>query len=136
MRTCNTGCVSATPIVEATLAHAEKALREHGALFAYLHGSRARGEARPDSDIDVAAYFDRRDVQSWDLLLPESVDLLVLDTAPLELAGRVALEGRLLFEVDTDMRIRWEATTRKIFLDERPRIERAHREFLEGLRRG
>ena len=128
--------MSTTPFVDVALAHTATVLREHGALFAYLHGSRARGTARAESDIDVAAYFGRRDVHSWDLLLPSEIDLLVLDSAPLELAGRVALEGAVLFEVDEDARIRWEATTRKIFLDERPRIERSHREFLESLRRG
>lgn len=128
--------MNATPFVDAELARAEELLREHGALFAYLHGSRAEESARPDSDVDVAAFFGRGGVQSWDVLLPGSVDLLVLDEAPLELAGRVSLQGRLLFEVDPDARVHWEATTRKVFLDERPRIERAHREFLDGLRRG
>lgn len=121
--------------VDATLARAEQTLRESGALFAYLHGSRAHGEARTGSDIDVAAYFGGRDPQSWDVLLPDAVDLLVLDAAPLELAGRVALEGVLLFDEDPDTRVHWEATTRKVYLDERPRMQRAHREFLESLRR-
>jgi hypothetical protein len=34
------------------------------------------------------------------------VDLLVLDDAPLELAGRVAVGGRLLFEDDQVARVR------------------------------
>src|SRR5699024_4491062 len=112
--------------VDAALARAEEALRENGALFAYLHGSRAQGEARRDSDVDVAAYFGDRDLRSWDVLVPAGVDLLVLDTAPLELAGRVALSGVLLFEVDSDMRVHWEATIRRIYLDERPRMQRSH----------
>lgn len=32
-----------------------EALRRAGARFAYLHGSRASGSHRPDSDLDVAA---------------------------------------------------------------------------------
>lgn len=128
--------MTATPSIDGALARTEKTLRDHGALFAYVHGSHARGTANADSDIDVAAFFGRRGEHSWEMLLPGAVDLLVLDDAPLELAGRVALEGTVLFETDVDERIRWEATTRKIFLDERPRTERSHREFLEGLRRG
>jgi predicted nucleotidyltransferase len=31
-------------------------------------------------------------------------------------------------------RVRWVADTRKIWLDERPRFERSHREFLEAAR--
>jgi hypothetical protein len=60
----------------------------------------------------------------------------VLDTAPLELAGVVALHGRLLFEDDPAERVRWQAMTRKIYLDELPRIMRSHREFAQSRRRG
>ena len=34
--------------------------REHGVVFAGLFGSRARGEASPDSDVDVLVRFDER----------------------------------------------------------------------------
>jgi uncharacterized protein len=117
-------------------AEAIEALRHHGAVFAYLHGSRATNTPRPNSDIDIAAYFGGRRPQACEVLLPSGVDLLVLDDAPLELAGRVALHGQLLFETDRQARVVWEATTRKIYLDELPRITRAHREFAEAVRRG
>lgn len=68
--------------------------------------------------------------------LPEPVDVLVLDTAPLELAGRVALHGRLLFDDDPPARVHWEATTRKVYLDEAPRRDRARAEFAQARRRG
>ena len=114
---------------EAVTAEAVAVLRRAGARFAYLHGSRASSQHRPDSDIDIAAYFGGQPPQSFDVLLPPGVDLLVLDDAPLELAGRVAARGRLLFEDDQVTRVRWEAMTRKIYFDELPRIARAHREF-------
>jgi uncharacterized protein len=117
-------------------AEAIAALRRRGAVFAYLHGSRANKTARPTSDIDIAAYFGGQQPQAFDVLLPSGVDLLVLDDAPLELAGRVALHGTLLFETDHRARVAWEATTRKIYLDELPRITRAHQEFAEAVRRG
>lgn len=60
----------------------------------------------------------------------------MLDHAPLELAGRVAHRGRLLFSDDEVARVRWEATTRKIYFDELPRFTRAHQEFSEAVRRG
>jgi len=63
------------------------------------------------------------------VLLPPGVDLLILDDAPLELAGRVAVGGRLLFEEDKVARVRWEAVSWKIYVDELPRITRSHREF-------
>lgn len=102
-----------------------------GARLVYLHGSRAAGTARPGSDIDLAAWFGTRDAPyAHDLHLPDNVDLLVLDRAPLELTGRVALHGRPLHASQTNERIHWEAMTRKIYADELPRITRSHREFL------
>ena len=120
----------------AVLEEAIRLLSEAGARFAYLHGSRARGATQADSDIDVAAWFGESAPQSYEMLLPAGVDLLVLDRAPLELAGRVAQHGRLLLSHDEVARVRWESTTRKIYFDELPRITRAHREFSETIRRG
>ena len=115
--------------LEAVIAEAIAVLRQEGARFAYLHGSRATGQNRAQSDVDIAAYFGGRPPNSFDVLLPPGVDLLILDDAPLELAGRVAVGGRLLFEDDQVDRVHWEALTRKIYFDERPRIARSHREF-------
>jgi len=115
--------------LEVVTAEAITALRQAGARFAYLHGSRATGQSRASSDVDIAAYFGGRPPNSFDVLLPPGVDLLILDDAPLELAGRVAVGGRLLFEDDQVARVRWEALTRKIYFDEQPRIARSHREF-------
>ena len=111
------------------IAESAAVLENAGAQFAYLHGSRASGRQRPASDIDIAAHFGGRAPNAFDILLPPGVDLLVLDHAPLELAGRVAATGRLIFEKDPVARVRWEARTRKIYFDELPRITRAHREF-------
>ncbi|MDL5159032.1 nucleotidyltransferase domain-containing protein [Actinomycetospora termitidis] len=111
-------------------------LRDAGARFGFLHGSRALGTHRVDSDVDVAAWWGESAPASFEVALPPSVDLLVLDTAPLELRGRVAHRGLLLFDDDPPARVEWVATTRKIWFDERPRFERAHREFLESVLRG
>lgn len=120
----------------ADLAEACEALRRAGAKFAYLHGSQAWGDARPDSDVDVAAYFGDPVPASFDVTMPDGVDLLVLDDAPLEIAGRIALDGQLILEVDQVARVRWESSTRRIYLDEKYRIDRSHREFLESLPHG
>jgi uncharacterized protein len=134
---CQTGDMDEARAAEA-MAESAAVLRNAGARFAYLHGSRAFGQYRPDSDIDIAAYFGGQPPNAFDILMPPGVDLLVLDHAPLELAGRVAARGKLLFDDDPVSRVRWEATTRKIYFDELPRITRAHREFAASVtgRRG
>ncbi len=117
-------------------AHVAQALRQAGASFAFVFGSTARGTATGTSDLDIAAWWQSTAPLAWSTELPDEVDLVVLNTAPLELAGRIALEGRILFDDDPPARVRWVADTRKIWLDERPRFERAHRDFLEAAARG
>ena len=116
-----------------------RVLRRRGARFAFLHGSRAAGSARPDSDVDVAAGFGRSDhPTSWELAaeIGGQVDVLVLDGAPLELAGRVALHGTLLFDDDPSARVAWQADTRVVYLDEEPLQREFDRVFKEGRTRG
>ena len=131
---CETGGVSEVPAEtrEATV----RALRDAGARFGLLHGSRARGTHRPDSDVDVAAWWGDAAPASFEVDLPAGVDLLVLDSAPLELRGRIAMEGVLLFDDDPPARVRWVATTRKIYADELPRLRRSHEEFARSVLRG
>lgn len=93
-------------------------LRRAGARFAFVHGSRVVGTARPGSDVDVAVWFGGADPSAWEIALPYAVDLLVLDRAPLELAGRVAMRGALLFDDDPPARVAWQGDTRLRFLDE------------------
>jgi len=111
-----------------------EALREADAVFALVFGSRARGDHRDDSDVDIGAWWARGFPAAWDVSVPDGVDLVVLNTVPLELAGRIALEGVVLFDDDPPARVHWVADTRKIWLDERPRFERAHRDFIEAAR--
>lgn len=111
-------------------------LRRHGAVFGFVFGSRARGDASETSDLDVAAWWHEHPPASWEVAVPAGVDLVVLNDVPLELAGRIALEGDLLFDDDPEAQVRWTAMTRKIWLDERPRFEASHRLYLESAARG
>lgn len=104
-------------------------LRRGGAHFAFVHGSRAGGEPNTESDLDIAAWWGADAPAPWEVVLPPRVDLLVLDGAPLELAGRIALWGRLLFDDDPPARVAWQAQTRLIYLDEQPRQEELSRIF-------
>ncbi len=107
------------------------ALRSAGARFAFVHGSRRGGIPAPESDLDVAAWWGGGEPDPWAVALPPGVDMLVLDRAPLELAGRVALDGRLLFDDDPPARVRWQAQTRLIYLDEEWRQRWVDRLFVE-----
>jgi len=109
------------------------ALRAARASFAFVFGSRATGQSRAGSDLDVAAWWPGLPPDPWTVTVPGGVDLVVIDHLPLELAGRIALEGLLLFDDDPPARVRWQALTRKVYLDEEYRTERSHREALEAL---
>ncbi len=121
-------------------------LRQAGARFAFVHGSRT-GEMTPDRDsqrdlaqvdlserdLDVGAWWGtEHPPAAWDVVLPDGVDLLVLDDASLELAGRVALTGGLLFDDDPPARVRWQAQTRLIYLDEEFRQRELDRLYLSA----
>lgn len=105
-----------------------EALREAGARFAFVHGSRtAARDLRGDSDLDVGAWWVRNPPVSWEVRLPGYVDLVVLNVAPLWLAGRIAQHGRLLFDDDPPARVAWQGDTRLWYLDELPAIRERYR---------
>ena len=111
---------------------AVEALRAAGARFAFVFGSVAAGTERSTSDLDIAAWWDGAAPPPWDVPVPDGVDLLVLNDAPLELAGRVALHGRLLFDDDPPARVHWQASTRKVYLDEEDRQRRLDEVFFRS----
>lgn len=124
--------------VDAVLANA-------GVRFAYLFGSRATGSARPDSDADVAVMCDEaldlRDVAALaaDLAVPlnvPSVDVVDLLRAPLELRGKVVVDGRLIFDASPPRRVRFEVETRSMWFDYRPTLEAHTRRFLRQVAEG
>ena len=94
--------------------------------FAYLFGSRARDDAGPLSDIDVAVYLDRRlDVFRYRLVLMEELarflrgaefDLVILNNAPLALQYEIVREGRVLKE-DKRRRVDFETRILSRYLD-------------------
>ncbi|WP_226352212.1 MULTISPECIES: nucleotidyltransferase domain-containing protein [unclassified Pseudonocardia] len=119
----------------------------HDVAVAYLFGSRAAGTARPDSDHDVAVLFAgvpspvATELLAGDLaaLLGTGVDVVDLARAGLELRGRVAESGRLLYSADEVARVRFEVDARMRWIEFRPVLEETTRSFLarvarEGLR--
>ncbi|MSR15320.1 MAG: nucleotidyltransferase domain-containing protein [Gammaproteobacteria bacterium] len=104
-------------------------------VCAYLYGSRARGDARPTSDVDVAILLNlpppatldglRFDIASiLEDTLGKPVDLLVLNTAPVDLVHRVLRDGILVHDRDCAARIRFEVKARNEYFDLLPVLER------------
>lgn len=110
-------------------------LAEAGARFALVFGSRANGTARPGSDLDVGVVLDRP-VDAWGIQVPDAVQVVDLERLPLDVAGRAAVEGLVLVEVDPAARARWVAQTRTRFYDEAPRRAWIAREALEAIAGG
>jgi predicted nucleotidyltransferase len=105
-------------------------LRQHGVRFALVFGSWADGTAHDASDLDLAVWA-AEPIDIWGLLgeLPDRVDLVDLQRVPEGLAGRIALTGRVVLDDDPVARVRWQADTRKRYLDEAGRRERFRHDF-------
>jgi predicted nucleotidyltransferase len=97
---------------------------------AYLFGSRARAEAGPRSDVDLAVVLVEGDVDRFrkrlDLLDAatrelgtDAVDLVILEDAPTVLAHRVLAHGRLLLDQDPRRRTKVAFEVMRRYLDER-----------------
>jgi len=71
-----------------------------------LFGSRARGDAAPRSDIDLAIACPGADALRWSEIVETAenaptllqIDLIRMDDAPFELLAEIAREGRVLYE--------------------------------------
>jgi uncharacterized protein len=110
-----------------------RVLRRHGVRFALVYGSHAQGTAGEAADVDLGVWAEG-DLDLWALTgdLPDIVDLVDLQRAPDGLAGRVALTGVVVLDDDPVRRVRWQADTRKRYLDEAPRRETFRRDFVQA----
>jgi len=109
--------------------------RVPGVLFAYLFGSAALEQMRPSSDVDLAVYLDpSTDALEARLAVAavaskhlgmDQVDVVVLNAAPLALAGRVLATRRVIVDGNPFARQRYESVIIRAFADFRL-VERRH----------
>ena len=99
----------------------------------YLFGSSARARKTKESDIDIAVLIDESAVKKTDLerfrkeyyeasprfsLRP--VDIVILNTAPPFLKYQVLKKGRILFERERNLRVRFTEKAINEYLDYKP----------------
>jgi predicted nucleotidyltransferase len=102
--------------------------------FAYLFGSTATGRRTPRSDVDLAIHFGeqadrhsaRLDVARAvaDQLGTDAIDIVVLNDAPIALAGRILTTRRVVVDRRPFARHRYESLTARMFQDFRLREHR------------
>jgi predicted nucleotidyltransferase len=100
-------------------------------LAVYLYGSRARGTASPESDVDLGVLLRSapppslhgvaRDLEAAvERAVKVPVEVVVLNSAPADLVHRVLRDGVLLLERDRAARIRFEVQSRNEYFDLAP----------------
>jgi predicted nucleotidyltransferase len=96
---------------------------------AYLFGSWARGDARRDSDVDVAVLFSADPPRTLAGLHLDLADRLkgALGGRPVDLVHRVLRDGVLVLERDRSARIRFEVRARNEYFDLLPHLQRYRR---------
>jgi len=116
--------------------------KERDIIAAYLYGSYACGQARKDSDIDVAVLLeDAESYSALDLLRLgrelearaglERIDVRLLNDAPLAARGRILTEGKLLYSGNDSKRVDFEVTSRSLYFDFLPHLEYLRKVFIQ-----
>lgn len=119
-------------------------------LFAYLFGSHVTGRAHVRSDVDVAVYLEEGGPpgRSLDLSLrlagalertcrvaPVEA-LVVLNEAPIALAGRVLAGRTVIYSRDEPARVAFESRTFRMFCDFERHAEPLRRQRLAAIAQG
>ncbi len=113
--------LSRIPEVKKTL------VQDDNVVFAYIFGGLAEGKVKPLSDIDISVYL--RDTDNLaeyklrlfdrlsDALGTSELDLIILNTAPISITGRIVQNRQVLVDKDPPIRHAYESLTLREFFD-------------------
>ncbi|MGC8901686.1 MAG: type VII toxin-antitoxin system MntA family adenylyltransferase antitoxin, partial [bacterium] len=101
--------------------------REERVIFAYLFGSLAKGKQRPLADVDIAVYLKTLEaiadyklelfLKLSDALGTSEIDLVILNTAPISLTGRIVQGRQVIIDKEPFKRHLYESLTLREFFD-------------------
>ena len=101
--------------------------RESRVIFAYLFGGMASGRVTPLSDVDIAVYVSVQSnlsvykLELFDKLTgvlgTAELDLIILNSAPLSLSGRIVQNRKVLVDKDHHRRYEYESIILRKFFD-------------------
>lgn len=99
----------------------------------YIFGSFSKGRETRESDLDIAVLIDEAKLKkkNYDRLKKDyynsspmfsmrSVDIVILNTAPVYLSHRILKTGRMLFDRNRNLRVRFTENTITEYLDYKP----------------
>ncbi len=109
----------------------ERVFKDHPVFFAYLFGSRVKGNVTALSDTDIAVFLDEqltpdecfqaRLKLASDLAVAyktDKIDLVVLNDSPLVLSFEVISTGEILYCADESKRVGYESKIMSLYFDQ------------------
>jgi len=123
-------------------------LKGYPVVFAYLFGSQAKDQSTTLSDVDIAIFIDRTMPKSerFDIRLrlsnnlsaitKRTVDLIVMNDIPIQLAYEIIKHGKVLLCKDRDAMIDVEVEILSKYLDRRYYDKRRAKSILKKIETG
>ncbi len=102
-------------------------LEDENIVFAYLFGGLAKGELKPLSDVDISVYV--KDIGNLpeyklklfdaltEILRTNEMDLVILNTAPVILSGKILQNKQTLVDKNPPLRHAYESLTLRKYFD-------------------
>jgi len=126
----------------------EVIFKEHNLSAVYLFGSRANGTAAPSSDYDFgillrealdfeeAVLLEMNIAEELSGVLKKKADIVILNSASIELKFLIIKRGILIYSGDDDLRTNFEDVAIRDYLDFKPVLDTYRKEVRESIKGG